>query len=164
MRTYPINPPEEIPSYVTSSVQAQCDQALANAFGNTSKMVRNIKDQKISEELYGLYRCVAGDISRTDPWVSWGRRTVSQAWRDAETLAHFRESLVREDFSHVTSGHPVSLSAYHVYRRDNSSPSGCVLIASAGKDLPGIAEVMKERRTCAGGERGEMASRAMMRG
>lgn len=164
MRTYPINPPAGIPEYVISSVQAQCNQALGRAFGDTSDMIRNIKDQKIQQELWALREHLAGRMKSDDPWLTWGHRTVSQAWQNAETLAYFRESLSRDDFSHVTSGHSVSPNSYHAYRIDRESPSGCVLVASASKSLPGISEVMNGHIACAGGERGEMACRAMMRG
>lgn len=161
---YPINPPKEVPGYVVESVQSQCNSALTHGLENPSATIRHIKDQKIQTELWALRECIAGNKSSNDPWVSWGYHTVSQAWQDAERLALFREALGRDDISHVTNGHSVSRDAYHIYRRDMSSPSGCILVTSISKNLPGVSIVMKGHLTCAGGERGEMAARAMMRG
>ena len=67
----------------------------------------------------------------------------------------FANLLAAEDFHHVTSGHPVSPDRFHVYQRDDSSPTGCRLAASFDKKTP-FREVLglAGKAVCAGGQMG----------
>jgi hypothetical protein len=161
---YPISPPGGIPSYVTESVQQQCDRALASVFsGETVERLRESYVRELESEVKSMRLAYAGSMtpgngSSSTPWISWGYRTVTEALRHALTLAEFRDALASPRFSHVTHGHPVSPHAFHVYGQDISSPSGCKLVCSIGMDSPGAREILAASRhgTIAGGERGEM--------
>ena len=122
-------------------------------------------DQAIYTELTALRSHLDGTNNGThEAWIKWGYRIIVLAWKDAEAVASVRDALAAEDFSHMTSGHPVSPNCYHVYRRDAKSPSQCVLVASCGKGTPGIDQVIKGHSACVGGERGETSIRRSMRG
>jgi len=161
---YPIKVPPGCPSYIASSVQNQCNGALARAVGALTSATHLEQEAKraLSDECEMLRRAtdklLAGDAvaSPESWWLSWGYRTVTGAKENAARLAHFREALARSDFSHVTSGHPVSPHTYHVYVRVDASPSGCHLASSAGHDLPGVEAVLAAsgRSTTAGAQRG----------
>ena len=175
---YPIAPPPEAPSYVVESVQKQCNAALRSALrgdkleyieAEAAKAARSESHtlrQALDSLLLGKDGRSNGVRVAQDWWLRWGYRTVVQALEDATQLARFRDALARADFSHVTSGHSVSPSSYHVYATDPASPSGCHHVASAPHKLPGAEHVLAESEhgTCHGGQRGEMASRAAMRG
>ena len=174
MPSYPITVPAGCPSYVSNSVQARCDQALGQGLGSVHSPLACVEAQyrqHIEEEVHMLRRAVDGEKPNGVPvaedwWLRWGMRTVAKAWSDSAQLAAFREALTSPDYSHMTTGHPVSPDSYHVYRRDPSSPTGCQHVASAGHDLPGVEEVLQAsgRSSCQGAQRGEMAIRRAMRG
>lgn len=72
---------------------------------------------------------------------------------EAETLVAFRAALAAPDFSHVTQGHPVDRDAFHVYRHDPASPTGCSHVMSISRDLPGAQEALAGHSTRIGGAR-----------
>jgi hypothetical protein len=153
---YPIAIPAGVPDYVSDRVQACCDAALQAALaGEAIAGIERTTRMHERQELDAMRAAYDGNRPSAEAWYSWGHRTITGAWRDAETLARFRDALASDDLSHVTEGHPVMPHAYHAYRRDKG-PSGCWLAASAGHDLPGVAEILKTsgRVTSAGAERG----------
>lgn len=162
---YPVsNVPAGAPSYVVDSVKAQCNSALNQALTVKAEYIVGARNRAQCDELESLRRKLDGVKTHTDPfWFSWGFRTVTKAWEDAAQLALFREALARKDISHVTSGHPSFPGRYNymVYVVNHSSPSGCHLLQSAAHDLPGVDIVLQAsgRRTCQGGQRGDMANR-----
>jgi len=162
---YPITPPEGCPSYVVDSVQKHCNYAFNQAFnGVSTNLLDRAYAQAMSNELQAMRSAYDEKTTTSEWWLKWGHRTVTRAFDDAASLGHFRDALANPDVSHVTSGHPCSPNVYHVYVRDPKSPSGCHLIGSACRDLPGVEIILAGRRTCQGGQRWEMANRAALRG
>lgn len=173
MFEYPLNMPTGCPSYVARSVQEQCTGAVRRALeGHSAEQLRNEFVRAISDEARTMRAAIDGMLANgigedhRGWWIRWGYRTVTEARSNAWRLAEFRDALARDDLSHVTSGHSVSPHTYHVYRRDQGSPSGCLLVASAGHDLPGVDIVLARsgRHTVQGAQRGEMANRRALRG
>jgi len=153
-QTYPLNVPAGMPGYVVRSVQERCNLALQEALSGTLPRCQDALLTQLRNEVDDMRRAYDGGLGSTCEWRQWGTRTVTRACEDAVQLAKFRDALARPDVSHVTHGHPVNPRTYHVYRRDNSSPSGCALVASAGHDLPGVETVLMGRSTEAGALRG----------
>ena len=94
---------------------------------------------------------LADERRRVNPASAFGGPRPSDEFR----AGIFADLLAAEDFHHTTSGHPGSPDRFHVYQRDDSSPTGCRLAASFDKRTP-FREVLARagKPVCAGGQMG----------
>lgn len=133
------------------SVELASLEALSRAAGNASMKV---KDAALRAGVAELQRVLNERVPEL-------RREAAP--EEDELAQLFADLLAAPDFSHVTSGHPVSPDRYHVYQRDADSPTKCLHAYSFRKNERHAAILRAAGRgTCSGGQRGEAATRAAL--